>query len=49
MNKMIISKRYKLIEKIGEGSFGKIYKCINKFTGRIIKAIIPVNNTPVAI
>ena len=46
MNKMIISNRYKLIEKIGEGSFGQIYKCINIITKKEVAVkIVHKNDT----
>ena len=46
MNKMIISNRYKFIEKIGEGSFGRIYKCINIITKKEVAVkIVDKNDT----
>ena len=43
---MIISNRYKLIEKIGEGSFGQIYKCINIITNKEVAVkIVHKNDT----
>lgn len=35
-NDIIIGKKYKIIEELGEGSFGKIFKALNLFTNEYV-------------
>lgn len=34
-NEVVLMKKYKLMEKIGSGSFGSIYKCIFNLKHRL--------------
>ena len=36
MDKVDHSSKYKLLEQVGNGSFGVVYKAVNKDTGEVV-------------
>lgn len=43
----VLNKKYKLLEKIGNGKFGTVYKGVNQKTNEFISIKIETKNTPI--